>query len=493
MRADCYSAPARPTVALRSILEWVNYRARMRPGQTLFGLESHKSLASRAILTLVSTLPARFSSRRSGPGFMRQARSKLPILSLCAGLLGAFSTYGKSTDWPQWRGSGQRGVWEGVSLPDRLSPRHVETIWSVPIGGGYSGLSVVASRVFTMERPGKKAEKERVICFDRINGKRLWEHEYAAAYGDMDHGYGPRATPTVHGELMYTLGATGVLHCLTLSGEVTWSVNCEKHLKAKRPIWGHSASPLVVGDLLVLLIGARPGGTVVALDRRNGRERWRALQDRVGYSTPVLAVVEGKRQLIVWTPDRAHGLLPETGEVLWSVDFRTSNYDVSIISPVVHSGRLFLSGYWDGARQFVLSPKESGGKRTLDLAWKTEKPSALMSTPLLRGEYLYVLDKREGLLCIDWQTGETFWTDSHRLTPKERNPHASLVWSGLRAVALNAEGELVVSELSPKGYVEHGRAKIIDRTWAHPAFSGQEVFARDHRRVVRVRIVPTDE
>ncbi len=411
-------------------------------------------------------------------------RLSLRILMIAV-LPGALS----AADWPQWRGPDRAGIWSDVRLPQRLSEERIERLWSVPVGGGYSGIAVVGDRVYTMERPGKKTPKERVICLSRKTGARLWAHEYEALFGDMDQGHGPRATPTVQGARVYTLGATGVVNCLEAdSGEVVWSLDSEETLTAERPTWGHSASPLIVGDLLVLLIGARPNGTLTAVEKASGKERWRALGDRVGYSSPISIDVEGRRQIVVWTPDLAHGLDPRTGEVFWTVPFETSNYDVSIISPVFHDGLLFLSGYWDGARTFKINDLIDGKKP--EPVWRHRKPSCLMSTPLFRDGFLYILDRSEGLLCVDWKNGETRWSDDHRLTPKERNPQASLVWAGERAVALNARGELVLAKLSPAGYEEHGRVKIIDDTWAHPAFAGQEVLARDHQRLVSVRIRP---
>jgi outer membrane protein assembly factor BamB len=388
-------------------------------------------------------------------------------------------------DWPEWRGPGRKGVWDDVKLPAELSADRVRARWKVPVGGGYSGIAVLGQRVYTMDRLAGPPARERVVALDRETGKMIWAHEYAAEYGDLDYPNGPRSTPTVHGGRVFTLGAVGHIHALDAgSGEVIWRLDPVGKLDAKLPLWGHAASPLVTGGLVILQVGARPGGTVMALDASSGKERWRALDDRPSYSSPILVEVGGKPQVAVWTADSVAGLSLETGAVLWSVPFK-STYDVAIMSPVHHDGLLLVSGYWEGSKAFAL---EAG--KLPEVRWGGKELSCLMSTPLLRDGHLYALDKDEGLLCVEWETGKVLWKDGHRVTPKARNPQAYLVWAGdgNRAAILNELGELILARLSPGGYVEEGRAQIAGKTWAAPAFSGQDVFVRNDTEIVRVEI-----
>ena len=401
-------------------------------------------------------------------------------------------------DWPQWRGPGRAGVWSSVQLPPRLGPGAVEKLWSSKVGGGFSGVVVAGDRVLTMDRGGS-GEEERVLCLNRKDGSLLWTHSYPAPYGDLDWGKGPRATPAVEGGEVFTLGAVGRVACLRLSdGKPRWSLDLQTRFGGKQPTWGHSASPLVVGDLVYLQAGGERGASVVALDRQTGRERWRALEDRPGYSSPVMAKVGSTEQLLVWTADRLVALDPRTGEEIWGVPFRTSSYDVAIISPVFDGSRLFVSGYWDGALACGLQH----GQGPVEL-WRSRRLSCLMSTPLWSGDHLYVLDKRDGLQCIHWPSGKSVWSDEHRLTPRGRNPHAALVWAGEgrsgtnaggAAVAVNAVGELVLLNLTPQRFEDRGRVKIIEAgdapLWAHPAFSGQEVYVRSQKELVCVRVSP---
>ncbi|MDE2963026.1 MAG: PQQ-binding-like beta-propeller repeat protein, partial [Acidobacteriota bacterium] len=164
-------------------------------------------------------------------------------------------------DWPQWQGPGRAGVWASVRLPRRLEPGAVEKLWSAEVGGGFSGVVVVGNRVLTMDRVGS-GEEERVLCLDRKDGSLLWTHSYPALYGDLDWGKGPRATPAVDGGEVFALGAVGRVTCLSLSdGKPLWSLDLQKRFGGKQPTWGHSASPLVVRDLVNHQARARAGAT----------------------------------------------------------------------------------------------------------------------------------------------------------------------------------------------------------------------------------------
>ena len=420
---------------------------------------------------------------------MQLEAAALTTLTLLASVLPCRN--GECADWPNWRGINQAGIWQDVRLPKKLEPGNVQKRWSTTIGGGYCGIVVKGRRVLTMDRPADK-KSERVVCLDSESGRLLWQWKYSADYGDLDYDNGPRATPTIAGDAVYTLGSTGIVHCLSLTeGKKLWSIDCESSLKARRPIWGHAAPVLVKGELVFLHIGGQPDATIVALDRKNGEVRWKALSDRPSYSPPLSVSMHGKPHLLAWTADHLAALAPESGRLLYKAAFKTSNYDVAIISPVPMGNSVFISGYWDGSAFFSID-KDLRPKKV----WATKALNCLMATPLHLDDHLYALDKRDGLLCVSIKDGSVVWKDGHRMTTKERNPHASMVWgekkSG-RAVVLNARGDLLLARLSPKGYSEEGRVHLIDgrSIWSHPAFCGQDIFARSDTEIICVRISET--
>lgn len=390
-------------------------------------------------------------------------------------------------DWPRWRGPRGDGTWNAPQLPDRWPAGGPKTVWRQPVGGGYAGISVADGKVYTLDlcdpiRPTKGDEPdgtERVLCYDAATGKPLWSHRYPVRYGDLG-GYanGPRSTPTVHDGKLYTLGAVGHLLCLdAVTGQVLWAKDTVKECGARVPMWGFAASPVIDGERVIVHVGAKPNGSVIAFDRRTGKEVWRSLTDDAGYCTPVLIEPESGRQLVVWTPENIHGLDPGTGKRLWSIPHKET-YGVSIATPIYRDGILFVTGYWEGSKAIRLGEKPTDA----ELVWQDRKQlRGLMAQPLYRGGHVYTIDKGYGLTCIELKTGKKLWDDENRLTPRGRNPHASIVWLGDsdRILALNSVGELVLARLTPEGYDELSRAKGLGgRVWGHPAFVGRHMFAK---------------
>jgi outer membrane protein assembly factor BamB len=396
-------------------------------------------------------------------------------------LAGVLAPPGWADDWPQWRGPGRDGVWPAKGLPEAFPPGGLKPRWTRPVGGGYGGLAVAAGRVYLLDRQKEPREVERVVCLAAADGKPLWAHAYPVAYGKLDYGNGPRSTPTVYGGRVYAFGALGHLHCLdAATGKALWARDTARDFQGRVPTWGHACSPLLDGGRLVVQVGGE-GACLVALDRHSGREVWRSLSDRPGYSSPVLIDTGGRQQLVYWAAEHLSGLDPVTGRVLWQVPHTTS-YDVTISDPVLHEGVLLVSDYWEGS----LAVRLDGRGRDPRVLWRGRRPlSLLMSTPLCRGGYAYALDRHDGLKCVELRTGREKWGGQH-VTPKGQNPHATLVWAGDRALILNAKGELILAELSPEGYREVSRAKVIGDTWAAPAFAGGCLFARNDREVVCV-------
>jgi outer membrane protein assembly factor BamB len=346
-------------------------------------------------------------------------------------------------------------------------------------------------RVFLMDR---QAGEERVLCLEAASGEPVWEHRYRADYGDLDYGSGPRASVTLHAGRTYSVGAVGHVRCLdAATGAVVWGKDAVADLAAARPTWGFAASPVVWKDTVILHLGL-PGGAYAAFDLATGAERWRGSADPAGYATPVLARHQGRDLMVGWTPEHIQGLSPDTGEVYWSVPYPV-RYGVSIAEPLVREGVVLVCGYWHGSKAVRLGDGPSGAS----LLWEDEEGlRGLMSQPLYHDGFVYLLDRSKGLTCFELATGMRRWDDSagHTVTPADRNPQASLVWvceqpghpSG-RALAFNANGELLSLSLAPDGFTLHSRAQLCGRTWAHPAYDGHRVTVRTDEEVASWEVI----
>lgn len=394
-------------------------------------------------------------------------------------------------DWPWWRGPRGDGTWQAPPIPERWPERGLRTVWRQTVGGGYAGISVRGTRLFTMDfapdppatQKGRGAEvkgHERVLCYAVSDGQLLWQYRYPVVYGDLG-GYanGPRAVPVVSADgKVYTLGAVGHLHCFdAASGKMLWSLDTVSRLKAQLPQWGFAGAPLIDGDRLIVHLGAVDGGCLIALDRHNGQEVWRALNDPTGYCNPIIHPTPAGRLLVIWTPQHIHGLNADNGRPLWKVPYPVT-YGVSIATPLLRENILVVSGYWEGTKAIRVGPRLTDH----ELLWTDSRQlRALMAQPLYRDGYGYLLDRDYGLTCFEWKSGKKIWDDDNQLTPRGRNPHASIVWlnDGNRALALNAVGELVLLRLHPRGYEETSRTKVLrQRVWGHPAFAGRFLFAK---------------
>lgn len=392
------------------------------------------------------------------------------------------SAFTPAEDWPRWRGPRGDGTWQGPRLREHWPANALRTCWKAACGGGYAGLVVAEGRLYVFDRLTEPEEIERITCRDAASGRVLWEDSYAAAYEKLDYGNGPRAAPTVHEGAVYTLGAVGHVSCYdAASGALRWQHDARQAWGAAVPEWGFAASPVIWRNSVIIHVGARPNGCLMALDRQSGNELWRTGDDPAGYATPIIIPRSRHHQLVAWTPEHVLGIDPDSGSIQWQVPYRVT-YGVSIATPIHAEGMIFVSGYWEGAKAIALgkAPHEA------ELRWEDDKKlRGLMSPPLYRKGYAYLLDKGLGLTCFELATGRKLWDDRHRMTPRDRNPQATMVWIGHedQALVLNANGELILARLTPKAYVELARESLVGPTWVHPAYAGQHVYARDAEHV----------
>lgn len=402
----------------------------------------------------------------------------------CLLLIFFISVDALAQDWPRWRGEKTDGRWSPVGIPEKFETKEPQELWRQEIGAGFGGVTLAAERVYVMDRVKTPRELERVRCFDAETGRELWAHSWEVSYGSMEYGTGPRASVNITNGRAYALGATGVAICLdAANGKVIWEVDTVEAFGARIPQWGFAASPVIDGDRILLHVGAEKG-SVIALDKTTGKELWRGGPDKAGYCTPEIITHDGSRQLIAWGPEHVQSLNPDSGAENWLYPYKIT-YGVSIAQPLYHDGVLLVSGYWHGAKAFLLGTG-------VELLWENEKEiCGLMSAPLFKDGIVYMLDKTRGLQAFELKTGRILWSDDNTLTPKDRNPQMSLVWmdeSKNLAALLNASGELVYVKLTPDKREELARWQIIGKTWAHPAFAGNRVFARNDKELVAWRL-----
>lgn len=405
----------------------------------------------------------------------------------------------RADDWPQWRGPQRDGVWRETGLLEKFPAEQLPSKWRAKISSGYSGPTVAAGRVYLTDRVVEPEQIEQVHCFDEATGKSLWTHRYNCVYKQVGYQAGPRASVSIDGDRAYALGTMGNLFCLdAASGKVRWEKDLSAEYEIEMPIWGISAAPLVEGELLILHVGGANGASVVALDKSSGSERWRALADRAQYAAPVIVEQAGKRVVVSWTGDAVVGLDPLTGKVYWRHEMKPTRMPIGIATPIVDRGRLFVSSFYDGS--LMLRLKEDAP--AVEEMWRrlgpdeqhTESIHCMIGTPVFDGDQLYGVDSYGELRCLDPATGDRVWEDLSA-TPKARWSTIHMVKNGDNYWMFNERGELLIGRLSPQGFKELSRTKLIEPTlaqlaqrhgvcWSHPAFANRCVFVRNDEELV---------
>ena len=411
-------------------------------------------------------------------------------------------------DWPQWQGPHRDGIWRETGIVEKFPPDGPPVLWRAAVGAGYSGPTVAAGRVYVTDRwqeknPAEGSErgsgsKERVLCFGDDDAKLLWKHEYDCRYA-ISYPAGPRVAPLVRDGRVYTLGAEGELRCLdAANGSLVWSRSLKQDFQIKAPMWGFAGHPLLDGHRLICLVGG-PGSTVVAFDRRDGKEIWRALTAaEPGYSSPVLIEAGGKRQLILFHPEAANSLDPETGRLYWSIPFK-SNTGLSVATPRQLGDLLFFTSFYNGAMAVRLDKAAPSAS----LVWSTQRASerdtihlnAILCTPFLEAGHIYGVCSYGQLRCLKAETGERVWQTFKATTAGEavRWANAFLVKNADRFFLFNEQGELILARLTPQGYQEVCRARVIEPTnkdcgrlvvWSHPAFANRHCYIRNDKELL---------
>jgi outer membrane protein assembly factor BamB len=414
-------------------------------------------------------------------------------------------------DWPQWLGPHRDGVWREAGILDKFPKGGPKLLWHTEVGGGFTGPAVANGHVYVMDRQGpslpkgKEAPekgglvgKEQILCFDAKNGDLLWKQGYDCRYR-IQYTSGPRATPLVHEGKVYALGAMGDLLCLDADkGAIHWKKNLCEEYKCKPPLWGYASHPLIEGNSVICLAGGE-GSAVVALDKDTGAESWKALTvQETGYAPPMVFEAGGIRQLIIWHTEALVSLNPKSGAIYWSIKFPEGDPErpaISVATPRLAGDLLFVSSPHHGS----LMVKLAKDKPAAEVLWKGKsrdlaRPDGLhnlMGSPVVWNGHVYGVCNFGELRCLEATTGKRVW-DHPTMPRKTLGANTFIVPHGDRFFLFSDEGELIIARLTPKGYEEIDRAKVIEPTlfsrgrqvvWSHPAFANRCLYVRNDREL----------
>lgn len=390
-------------------------------------------------------------------------------------------------DFPQFLGP-ERSCWvPGRDLAGDWSKKSPRLLWKRNVGAGWSGFAAVNGYAVTLEQRGPE---EWVVCYRIATGEPIWGHTIVARHEQTMGGIGPRSTPTIHQGRVYALGATGVLRCLDGSnGKLQWSDDLRKRYAVTAEedeamvMWGRAASPLVVDSLVVVPGGGKARKNLVAFDAETGSVVWEAENrkvdgtlDQIGYASPSLATLAGRRQIVIGNESTVSGHDPASGERLWSFSWPgNSNGDAcNSQAAVVDENHLLLSkGYSAGSEliEIVTSPDQEGL-----IAKSTWKMPRLLQTKFTNVVIFngHAFGLSEGILeCVELSSGKRKWKSG-------RFGYGQILGVGDRLLVLSDDGELNLVEANPNAFASRGSiAAISGKTWNTLCLYGKLVLVRN--------------
>lgn len=392
---------------------------------------------------------------------------------------------GDRGSWLQWGGGSGR---EFRSPAPRLATKWPEdgpkVLWERELGeDGQSAILFHADRLFTMTRRG---DQEVIVSLDAATGASVWETAYAApaiSLQDPAFGLGPHSTPAIAGGRIYAIGGTVKLHACDLeTGKILWKHDLMTEMGSEPSSRSYGSSPLVTRDLVIVVAGAENQG-VVAFHQASGEVVWKSRTFKMGFSSPLLASVDGQDQVIVGLGSHRAGLDPATGELLWLLEL-DAEAEALISTQLWWEDQQILFGssaYGDGSRAIRLR-RGDGGETRAEVLWMTRKMRVHHGNVVRLGDHVYGSSGDFGpafLAALHLPTGEIAFRQ-RGLTK------ANLLSAGDgRLLILDEDGQLALAEASPEGMEILAQAKVLERTaWTVPTLVGERLYLRN-RKIVK--------
>ena len=375
-------------------------------------------------------------------------------------------------DVPQFFGPDRSGrvANPGLSTDWKIHPPRL--LWRIPVGLGWSSFSIAEGLTFTLEQ---HEEEERLVAREVRTGTERWTHSNRTRFAEWQGGDGPRSTPTVVSNRLYSYGGTGILDCLDpRTGSPFWTRSILKDFAQPNLTWGVSASPLVTSNLVIVTTGAGAGPTLIALDRFTGETRWQAGADQASYASPLLTQVHQRH--VIASLNAASFTLhdPSDGRILLDHPWPDARYPKAAQPVPVGDNRFFLSSGYGRGCQLIQVRAATNPPFEAVVLWKNLVMKNQFNSVAVRDGHLFGLD--DGFLaCVDVTTGKRVWKDGRYGSGQ------SLLVDDL--ILVQAEpGFIALAAANPAGFSEFARLPALDsKTWNHPVLSGRHLLVRNDR------------
>jgi outer membrane protein assembly factor BamB len=387
------------------------------------------------------------------------------------------------SDWPQFLGPDRNGVYRGPALADTWPAGGPTVVWKKQVGPGFSGPAVAQGRVILFHRV---SDREVVESLDPRTGATQWQYGYPTSYRD-DFGFdeGPRAVPVIVHDVVYTFGAEGQLHAISLTtGKRIWSEDTMRRFSVAKGFFGAGGSPLVDDGRVIANIGGRGAG-IVAFDAKTGKVLWSVTDDEASYSSGVIATISGRRSAIFLTRAGIVGVDPATGQIQFQRRWRSRmSASVNAATPLIIGDLIFVSAeYGPGAAVLRVD-----GSSLTELWASDDVLSNHYSTSVFRDGYLFGFHGRQeygpSFRSVEFRTGKVRWSE-------DRFKAGSVILAGDRLLIVREIGELILAPASPEGFRPIARAQVLPATVrAFPALADGRLYVRNEKTLVCLNLRP---
>jgi len=386
--------------------------------------------------------------------------------------------------WPQWGGPNQDFRAQASGLATSWPEGGPEKLWSRGLGEGYSAILVDGGRLYTMYRAG---DNEVVICLDARTGETIWEHLYEhAPHAGHHQGYGtgPRSTPLIAGDRLFTIGVAGKMHALNKrDGKVVWSRDLwGEEFRGNVRGHGYSSSPVAHNGMVIVTVGGE-NASLVAFDQADGSVRWKALSFKNSHSSPRIVEVAGEKQIVVFMAEELIGVNPDNGDLRWRFPHSNQwNHNISL--PVIAGGdTIFLSSPQAGAKGLRLVA--DGEAIQVEEIWSTRRVQFYHGSSVRNGDWIYGSTGTTApafMVAVNIRTGEVGW--------RERGfAKANCVAADGKLVILDEDGMLYLASATPEELVVHAKTQLLDRVaWTVPTIVGTTMYVRDKKQILAVNL-----
>lgn len=412
---------------------------------------------------------------------MHGTNRKTTILALLAAMACAAAAAAEPAGeaWTQWGGPTRDFQAQSTGLANSWPEGGPPKLWSRELGDGYSTVLAADGRLYTMYR---KDEKEIVVCLDAKTGETVWEtrYDHEPWKGHVtEFGKGPRATPLLAGDRLFTVGVAGRMSSLRVAdGKLLWTRELWAEGEGDPPIHGYASSPIAYGDTVIALVGSAKV-KITAFRQKDGAVVWQSESFGNTYSAPQVLNVGGQDQLVTFMDGELAAVDPTNGEPLWSYKIGST---ANINMPIFLDGEyLFLSTLQDGARGLRL--RRHDGKTEVEELWATRKIQFFHVTSVRQGDWVYGITGAAAphfLASVNAKTGEIAW--------RERGfAKGNVVAADGHLIILDENGKLYLATATPEGFTVHSEAELLERVaWTAPTIVGTTMYLRDKTQIMAV-------